>query len=228
MTTKLDPSDIPRLGERNLTADHVWIDLSHTIQRSEQATPALFLDRDGVIVVDAHYLGDPDQVALLPGAGQLVKAANTARVPVVVVTNQSGIGRGYFDWEAFEAVQQRIEDLLSAHEGAKWDAVLACPHHRDALPPYRHPDHPCRKPNPGMFTDARDILNIDLSRSWIIGDKAGDLEAGKRAGLTGGVHVATHPDVAEQEHGKSLALDCDHFHVVTRPDVVGVWDAISY
>jgi len=227
MTIKLTPSETPKFGTRNLTSDHVWIDLGHSSNRLDQVTPALFLDRDGVIVVDNHYMNDPDQVELMPGVCQLIKAANSANIPVIVVTNQSGIGRGYFGWEELEAVQDRIENLLS-EQNAQWDAVLACPHHRDAEPPYQNIDHPYRKPNPGMLLAAQEILNIDLARSWIIGDKAGDLEAGKRAGLAGGVHVATHPDSAENEREKAVLLETASFFTVPRPNMIDVWDHLIY
>ncbi len=227
MTNAPGPSEQPKLGARNLTSDHVWIDLCNSSKRFDQAIPALFLDRDGVIVVDTHYVCDPDEVELLPGAADLINAANGSNIPVIVVTNQSGIGRGYFGWPELEAAQDRISDLLAEHD-AHWDAVLACPHHRVAPPPYHHTDHPCRKPNPGMIITAQEILNIDLARSWIVGDNATDLEAGRNAGLRGGVHVATHPTKAEQERDKADALNTDQFRVMTSSGLEGVWGMLTY
>ncbi len=227
MTIDLSPSELPKLGARNLSSDHMWMDLTNSSSRSDQATPALFLDRDGVIVVDTNYVNDPGDVKLLPGAAELIRAANSSHIPVVVVTNQSGIGRGYFGWRAFEIVQDRIGDLL-AKQDARWDAVLACPHHRDAAPPYDHADHPCRKPNPGMIVAAEDILNIDLARSWIVGDHATDLEAGRNAGLKGGVHVATHPTSATRERAKAEILKTDYFRAITCDSVTGIWDILTY
>ncbi len=227
MTHAISTPANSRFSDRNLTDDHVWIDLTNSAQRLDTPLPALFLDRDGVIVVDAHYLGDPDKVELIDGAGQLIGSANEAGIPVIVVTNQSGIGRGYFGWQEFEAVQDRIENLLSQHN-ARWDAVLACPHHRDAIAPYDVDNHPWRKPNPGMLTAARAIQNINLAGSWVVGDKAGDLLAGKDAGLKGGIHVATHPEKAQEEREKSTALQSDDYDVRTREDLQGLWDLLDF
>ena len=152
--------------------------------------PALFLDRDGVIVEDTGYLHRAEDVRLLPGAARLIAEANARSIPVVVVTNQAGVGRGYYGWDDVCAVVERILDLL-AEEGAVLDAVYACPHHRDALPPYQHDNHPARKPNPGMLLQAAEDLNLDLSGSWLIGDQEADLRAAVAAGLAGAIHVRT-------------------------------------
>jgi D-glycero-D-manno-heptose 1,7-bisphosphate phosphatase len=98
-----------------------------------------------------------------------------------VVTNQAGIGLGKYGWEDFQAVMDRIEELLAADQ-ARVDGVYAAPHHERGIGAYAHPDHPDRKPNPGMLLRAAQELGLDLSRSWMIGDKAVDLEAGRRAG----------------------------------------------
>ena len=154
------------------------------------------LDRDGVLVEEVHYLHRPADVRPVPGAAEVVREANRRGVFTVVVTNQSGVGRGYYDWCDFAAVQERmLEDLAAA--GARLDAVFACPHHREALLPYRHPDPPARKPNPGMLLAAAAALPIALEESWIVGDRHGDLEAGRRAGLAGGLLVdGVHSNVA--------------------------------
>lgn len=152
--------------------------------------PAVFLDRDGVIVEEVDYLHRPEDVRLLPGAAAAIAAANDRAVPVVVVTNQSGIGRGYYNWDAFQAVLDRMLALL-AREGAAIDAVFACPFHGDALSPYDRAEHSGRKPRPGMLRRAARQLNLDLPRSWIVGDTAADIGAGRAAGLAGGVHVLT-------------------------------------
>jgi D-glycero-D-manno-heptose 1,7-bisphosphate phosphatase len=108
----------------------------------------------------------------------------------VVVTNQSGIGRGLYGWAEFAATQERILAELRA-AGARPDLVLACPYHPEGKPPYRHPDHSDRKPRPGMLLRAAEKLALDLGRSWIVGDRAVDMEAGRAAGLAGGLHVLT-------------------------------------
>jgi D-glycero-D-manno-heptose 1,7-bisphosphate phosphatase len=166
-------------------ADGIW---NVIYQLPPDGSPALFLDRDGVLVDEVGYLHLPGDVRLLSGAADLVRAANRAGVVVVVVTNQAGIGRGYYGWKDFEAVRHRIDDLLE-EERVHLDAVYACPFHPAALEPYRHAAHPGRKPGPGMLLRAASDLGIDLSTSWIVGDVVEDLEAGRSAGLAGAVHV---------------------------------------
>lgn len=152
--------------------------------------PALFLDRDGLLVEEVGYLHRPRDVRLQPGAAALLAAAARAGWRRVVVTNQSGVGRGLFGWEAFAATQARIEELL-AEEGGAIDLVVACPFHPQALPPWRAAEHPCRKPRPGMLLLAAERLGLDLAASWILGDQASDMAAGRAAGLAGGGHLAT-------------------------------------
>ncbi len=208
----------PAPGDAVFTPDGLWASISAHAQRADKPVAGLFLDRDGVINVDAHYLGRVEDVRLLDGAAQMIRRANQAHVPVIVVTNQSGIGRGYFDWDNFAAVQGEIMSQLNEH-GAHWDAAYACAFHRDAKPPYDQDNHPARKPNPGMILRGADDLNIDLETSWIIGDKAGDLRAGKNAGLYGGIHVATHPEKAEAEAIRAHELMSEAFQVISTADV---------
>jgi len=142
---------------------------------------AIFLDRDGTLNEEVDYLSDPEQMVLIPGAAASVARLNARDIPVVVVTNQSGIGRGRFRWEDFAAVMDRMTDLL-AQEQARVDAVYVAPHHAHGQGEYAATDHPDRKPNPGMLRRAAEEHGLDLSRSWMVGDKAIDLEAGRRAG----------------------------------------------
>lgn len=143
--------------------------------------PAVFVDRDGTLNEEVDYLSDPDHLALIPGAGEAVARLNARGIPVVVVTNQSGIGRGRFTWADFDAVMARMADLLAA-AGARTDGVYVAPHHEAGQGEYAVADHPDRKPNPGMLQRAAEDHGLDLERSWMIGDKAIDLEAGRRAG----------------------------------------------
>jgi len=152
--------------------------------------PALFLDRDGVIVEDPGYLGRAADVVMIPGAAETIASANRAGIAVVEATNQSGIGRGYFGWREFEEVEAAVTREL-ARAAAVVDAVLACPYHRDGIRPWAHAAHPARKPRPGMLLTAARLLNLDLANSWIVGDKLSDLAAGRNAGLRGGLHVLT-------------------------------------
>lgn len=147
--------------------------------------PALFLDRDGTINVDTDYPSDPAEIELRPQMLPVIAAANRAGIPVVVVTNQSGIARGYFDWSAFAAVNGRVLQLLG-EQGAFVDMVLACAYHEAGVGPLAISDHPMRKPNPGMLIEAGKRLHLDLQHSLIVGDKLADMQAGKRGGLAQG------------------------------------------
>lgn len=198
-----------------LDADGVWAQRLRE-RPLETPRPALFLDRDGVVAVEVNYLHKPEDARLESGAADLIIAANNRDIPVVFVTNQAGIGYGYYGWPDFAAVQDRLLADLSA-KGATVDAVLACPYHKTGKPPYQHPNHPCRKPNPGMLTKAGDLLGLDMGRSWIIGDRASDLEAGKRAGLAGGLQVLTGHGRREGETEACLALDGHGYQVLTAP-----------
>lgn len=143
--------------------------------------PAVFLDRDGTLNEEVDYLSDPDRLVMIPGAAAAVARLNARGIPVVVVTNQSGIGRGKYGWRDFTAVMARMEALL-ALEGARIDTVFAAPHHEKGQGEYAVADHPDRKPNPGMLLKAAQEHGLDLSRSWMVGDKDIDLIAGRRAG----------------------------------------------
>ena len=145
--------------------------------------PALFLDRDGTINVDTGYPSDPGEIVLLPGILPSIRTANAAGLASVIVTNQSGVARGLFGWDAFEAVNRRVVELLAA-EGCRVDLVLACAYHEDGRGNLAVADHPMRKPNPGMILRAAEIAGLDLARSIMVGDRESDIEAGRRAGLT--------------------------------------------
>ena len=140
---------------------------------------AVFLDRDGTIIEDAHYLKSPDQVRLLPGAGAALKRLNDAGIPAIVVTNQSGIARGIFSVADYEAVRQRFEDLLAA-EGARVDASYYCPHHPSTDGPCD-----CRKPGTRMFEDAIRDWRLDPQKVAYIGDRWRDVAASRKLGGRG-------------------------------------------
>jgi D-glycero-D-manno-heptose 1,7-bisphosphate phosphatase len=200
--------------------DGVWRQvLRRGVHRSP--SPALFLDRDGTIVAEVGHLSRAEDVRLVKGAAALIAAANRADVPVVVVSNQSGIGRGLFDWDDFVCVQRRMIELLAA-ERAEIHAVFACPHHADAEPPWRHPDHPARKPNPTMLHDAARLLPIALDRSWIVGDRASDLAAGRNAGLRGGLLVLSPTIDQPGELRGAQVLAGRTFRVFVTPSLVDV------
>lgn len=142
----------------------------------------LFLDRDGTINEEVEFLSSPRDVRLIPGAARVIREANVLGFKVIVITNQSGIARGLFTEQDFHAVNDELFRLLRL-EGAAVDALYYCPHHPDGEPPYRL-DCECRKPRTGMLRRAADELGIDLSRSFVIGDRLSDLQAGIAAGAS--------------------------------------------
>jgi D-glycero-D-manno-heptose 1,7-bisphosphate phosphatase len=154
------------------------------------ARPALFLDRDGVIIAETNYLARPQDLRMIEGAAAAIARCNTCGIPVVVVTNQSGIARRYYGWDDFRAVQAALTAALAGF-GAHLDAVLACGYHGEGHEPLHIADHPWRKPNPGMILAAGRRLSLDLPRSWIVGDRPDDVAAGAAAGLAGGTLVAS-------------------------------------
>lgn len=171
---------------------------------------ALFVDRDGVIVADTGYLGGAEDVRLLDGSADAIARCNALAIPVVVVTNQSGIARGYYDWSGFCAVQASLVAAL-AGAGAHLDAVLACAYHADGKEPLRIAAHPWRKPKPGMILAAAERMKLDLSRSWIVGDKVEDVATGAAAGLAGGTLLASDDDARWQ----AACLEHKDFAVMT-------------
>ncbi len=149
---------------------------------------AVFLDRDGTVIEDRDYLRDPDGVRLLPGADRAIARLAKAKVPVVIVTNQSGIGRGYFSEAEYQAVHQRVDALITAAGGTVL-ATYHCPHSPELAPPCD-----CRKPAGGLFRRAARDHDLDMGRSYYVGDRLRDLEAGFLAGgrcfLLRGIHSA--------------------------------------
>lgn len=134
----------------------------------------VLIDRDGTINVEKHYLSDPDQLELYPGVGRAIRRLNMMGLGVVVVTNQSGIARGYFDLKRLEQIHDRLYALLEA-EGAMVDGLYICPHGPDD-------DCTCRKPLPGMVDQAVADHHFDPAQSFMIGDKEVDVEMGHAVG----------------------------------------------
>jgi len=147
--------------------------------------PAVFLDRDGTIVVERYYLADPAGVELVPGAAAALRSLAAAGYCLVVVTNQSGIARGLYSEEDFRAVQRRIEELLE-REGVRLDGVYHCPHHPDYTGPCE-----CRKPATGLYRQAARELGLDLSRSVCIGDRLKDVLPARELGCAAAILVRT-------------------------------------
>lgn len=155
------------------------------MKASPIVVPAVFLDRDGVLITDSGYPHLEEHLVLIPGAADAVRRLNGLGYLVVIVTNQSGVARGLFSEDQMHAFNALLVRRLAA-KGARIGAVYACPFHDEAEDPkWRHPDHPDRKPNPGMILRAVSDHDIDLARSFLIGDRASDLEAARRADLPG-------------------------------------------
>jgi D-glycero-D-manno-heptose 1,7-bisphosphate phosphatase len=183
---------------------------------------AIFLDRDGVIVEDVDYLAHARNLRMIAGSAEAVGRCNRLGVPVILVSNQSGIGRGFYGWSDFAAVQAALAAKL-AEVGAHFDAVLACAYHADAQGAYRVADHPWRKPNPEMLREAGKRMHLDLANSWIIGDRATDLAAGRAASLRGGVLVTT--GYGEKESNAALELGDQGFAVKVAPNLADAVEA---
>ncbi len=144
---------------------------------------AVFLDRDGTLIEERHYLHRPEDVALLPGAGGALRQLQDAGFHLIQVTNQSGVGRGYFTLADVERVNRRVAEEFARH-GVRFTHVYVAP---------EAPDQPSRgrKPSPQFLFDARDEFGVDLARSYLIGDKRIDLECGWRAGVKACLLVRT-------------------------------------
>lgn len=140
----------------------------------DKQSPAIFFDRDGTLCRDIPYCSCPEDLVLMPDAVQAIRTANSQGCKAVVITNQSGIARGYFSIQDLEKIHQKLLGLL-AQEGVHLDGIYCCPHHPDEY-------CQCRKPKPGLFLRAAAELHIDLSSSYMIGDSLKDIQAGKNAG----------------------------------------------
>jgi len=157
----------------------------------------VFLDRDGTIIEQVHYLSEPDKVKLLPDAGPALRRFQEAGYALVAITNQSAIGRGWITVEQYQAVNDAMNRQLAA-EGVTLDGIYYCPEvptgeDRTAI------THGDRKPGPGMLLRAAEDLGLDLSRSWMIGDMISDALAGINAGCRGSFVVETGKKMTEAE-----------------------------
>ena len=146
---------------------------------------AVFFDRDGVLNLDHGYVCEPERLDWVPGAREAVAALNAAGVKVLVVTNQSGVARGYFTEAQVDTFHAALQAGL-ASVGGRIDAFYVAPHHEDAtVERYRHPDHPDRKPNPGMILRGLADWSLAPDQAVLVGDKDSDVEAARRAGVEG-------------------------------------------
>ena len=160
------------------------------------AEPAVFVDRDGTVIREREYLSDPAEVELIPGAAEALRAFADAGYAVVIVTNQSGIARGYYGEADYRAVAAEVERRLRA-AGVDVRAAYHCPHHPEITGPCR-----CRKPAPGMFEDAAANHDLDLAGSVYIGDRLRDVTPGLELG---GAAVLVRTGYGEQEAANAPA-----------------------
>lgn len=159
---------------------------------------AVFLDRDGTINEEVGYVNHIERFVLLPRVGEAIRILNQHGWKTVVITNQSGVARGYFPESLIRQVHGKMEDLLK-REGAHLDGIYYCPHHPDiGVSPYRQRCR-CRKPAPGLIEEAVKELDLDPSRSYMVGDRGADIEFAHRVG-TKAVLVLTGYGKGEWEY----------------------------
>ncbi|MFH0256224.1 D-glycero-beta-D-manno-heptose 1,7-bisphosphate 7-phosphatase [Vibrio rumoiensis] len=164
--------------------------------------PAVFIDRDGVINVDHGYVSKVDDFEYIDGVFEATKALKDLGYLLVLVTNQSGIARGYYSEKEFLTLTEWM-DWNFVDQGVEFDGFYYCPHHPDGSVEKYAQVCDCRKPAPGMFISAQEELDIDMSRSVMIGDKADDMKAAIAAGLKHKILVRTGKKVTEES--QSLA-----------------------
>jgi D-glycero-D-manno-heptose 1,7-bisphosphate phosphatase len=152
-------------------------------QFASKMNRAVFLDRDGTLIVEKTYLHQPEEVQIFPGAGAALKRLADAGFKLFIVTNQSGIGRGYYSMADAERVNDRVAELL-ARDGVRFEKIYIAP---------EAPDQPSRvrKPSPQFIFDARDEFDLNLAESFMVGDKLIDLECGWNAGVKKSILVRT-------------------------------------
>jgi D-glycero-D-manno-heptose 1,7-bisphosphate phosphatase len=192
----------------------VWVSTAAPVLR--RGGPAILLDRDGVLVREAHYLARPQDVHLERGATELIAWAHERGMAVATITNQSGIARGLFDWGAFEAVEREIGRQL-AERGVAIDLTVACPFHPEHTPGYDDTHDRWRKPGSAMIELAADMLGFDVRSSWMIGDTAGDMRAARNAGLAGAIHVLTGHGAKERT--EALEVATKEFRILAARDL---------
>ena len=142
---------------------------------------AIFLDRDDTLIEDVGYINHPDQVKLLDGVAEALIEFGAMGYMLIVVSNQSGVARGIVTEQVLGKIHDRLKQLLT-ESGVYLDGIYYCPYHPDGIVPKYRKDSDWRKPNPGMLLAAADEMDIELSRSWVIGNSGRDIEAGLRAG----------------------------------------------
>ena len=174
---------------------------------------AVFVDRDGVISEEVGYISDVEHFRLIPKSAEAVKLINQRGLKIIVITNQSGVARGYFSEEVLGHINRKMEQLLS-DQGALLDGIYYCPHHPEGTVEAYRVECDCRKPATGLLIQASQEHAIDLSSSYLVGDKRTDIECAHRAGakgilvLTGyGKDELSQIDSAALAHPEYVAAD---------------------
>ena len=175
---------------------------------------AIFLDKDDTIIPNIPYNVDPDLITLTEGVGETLYKLQAEGYLLVIITNQAGVARGYFAEEAIAGVETRVRALLAPY-GVHIDGFFYCPHHPEGtVEPYAI-QCGCRKPQPGLLLRAAGALNIDRSRSWMIGDSASDIQAGRKAGCTT-ILFAQYCDKEKDSHASSPDFVVDTFQEIAQ------------
>lgn len=181
---------------------------------------AVFLDRDGTVIEEVGYVNHPDRMKLLPRSAEAIRLLNDADLAAVLVTNQSGVARGYFPEKLVLELHAKLERIL-AQEGARLDAIYYCPHHPDVGPPGLRMDCDCRKPRTGLLDRASADLGIDLARSYMIGDTFRDVKCAQAAGAFA-IMVQTGYGLGELEHHP------DRGRVIPDHQAIDLLDAVAW
>ena len=181
------------------------------------ARPAIFLDRDGTINEDIGYVSSPEELIIYPFAARAIRLINEAGLKVVIITNQSGVARQLYDEAMLAAIHERLVDELG-RDGARVEAIYYCPHHpRIGNGQYRRLCE-CRKPNPGMLRQAAREHDIDLAASYVVGDKASDMNMAANAGARGALVLTGY--------GRETLANRDHWPCA--PEIIAddLFDAV--
>jgi len=162
-------------------------------------TRAVFIDRDGTISEEVGYINHPSRFRVFPYAANAVRLLNESGWLAIVVTNQAGVARGYFSEEMIHAVHDQMKRDFET-EGARLDAIYYCAHHPSVgEPPYRL-DCDCRKPKPGLIHRAAEEFEIDLAQSWMVGDRYGDIELARNAGVSSAFVLSGYGRGESEQH----------------------------
>lgn len=179
----------------------------------------VFIDRDGTINRDVGYLNHPNQLELIPGAAAAISNLNRAGLLVVVVSNQAGIAKGFIQEKQVPAIHEAFLEILS-QEGARIDGFYYCPHHPQGLVKKYTCSCICRKPAPGLLLRASEEMNIDLARSYVVGDKVSDMQLAHNVGATAVMVLTGHG----RRHQSNYPADCHRPHYTCND----LYDAVQW